>query len=599
MAFLAGKLMSNEFVYGSFIHLDAALFKIRNAMKNIANFLLGFLFLFSILKSFFSKDAFELKKTLPRFLIAGVLIQMSRFIMGAFVDLANIATAAVGSFPSQFLESSTDNLDKNKFMQLAVTVPTRIDVSFKENEELFTTYTGTQTIENMFGKFNDMSGPLMFLGASIFRFQDYAILNQEITSRKNFSIALFLKIFLLLVFTVPLFVLIVVNLIRIFRLRIRISFSPLAAIARSFDDKETPGVIKQTGEKLGFGKLSDVLALIFQPVAMIGALSLVLILSTGIYYVLGGDPGDLNASGSYEKTLGNIELSSKDNSSTLKDTISGTEFTVDGNLVKNIGGFVGGMIGYLIVTGFCGVLIWSLIKIGSSFSKFTKSSADAIFSFAENAVKTAKIIPLGGTMLSLGGLQQAGKDVTQGASTYFDKKLGTQKDNLVSSFYKTDFGKGYEKFTGDSYAEKQVRDIGSGEAAKLSGSLAQSSGNIKSIGDKLKAFGDQRKQSGGNISLQSKNFMNEANKLLANDIKFRNDLAKYVGANLGTDEKPEFNTTPGNNMKLLQGLIFLINNGYDGSITSPITLQDKVEQLTESQKIDNKTLFIKPTAPAA
>lgn len=250
LAFLAGKLMSNEFIYGSFIHLDAALFKIRNAMKNIANFILGFLFLFGILKSMFGKDAFELKKTLPRFLLAGVLIQMSRFVMGAFVDLANIATAAVGAFPAQFLESSEDNLSKNKFMELAVTVPTRIDVSFKENEDLFTTYTGTQTIENMFGKFNDLSGPLMFLGASIFRFQDYGILNQDITSLKNFSIALFLKVFLMLIFCVPLFVLIVVNLIRIFRLRIWISFAPLAAIARSFGDSETPGVIKTTGEKL-------------------------------------------------------------------------------------------------------------------------------------------------------------------------------------------------------------------------------------------------------------------------------------------------------------------------------------------------------------
>ena len=303
LAFLAGKLMSNEFVYGSFIHLDAALFNIWNAMKNIGNFILGFLFLVGILKSFFTKDAFEIKKTLPRFLLAGVLIQMSWFIMGAFVDLANIATAAVGAFPAQFLESSTDNLSKNKFMQLAVTVPTRINVSFKENEDLFTAYTGTQTIENMFGKFNDMSGPLMFLGASIFRFQDYGILNQEITSPKNFSIALFLKVFLLLVFTVPMFVLVVVNLIRIFKLWIRISFSPLAAIAWSFDDNETPGAVKTIGEKLGFAKLSDVLALIFQPVVMIGALSLVLILSVGIYYVMGGDPGDLNASGSYEKVI--------------------------------------------------------------------------------------------------------------------------------------------------------------------------------------------------------------------------------------------------------------------------------------------------------
>ena len=40
LAFLAGKLMSNEFIYGTFIHLDSALFQMWNYMKNIANFIL-------------------------------------------------------------------------------------------------------------------------------------------------------------------------------------------------------------------------------------------------------------------------------------------------------------------------------------------------------------------------------------------------------------------------------------------------------------------------------------------------------------------------------------------------------------------------------
>ncbi len=42
-------------------------------------------------------------------------------------------------------------------MQLAVTVPERIDVSFKPDEPLFSSHTGTKTIQEMFGKFNDMS----------------------------------------------------------------------------------------------------------------------------------------------------------------------------------------------------------------------------------------------------------------------------------------------------------------------------------------------------------------------------------------------------------------------------------------------------------
>ena len=82
---------------------------------------------------------------------------MSWFIMGAFIDLANIATAAVGAFPTEFIQGSTDDLSKSKMMQLAVTVPSRVDVSFAPDTPLFTTHTGSQSIEQMFGKFNDMS----------------------------------------------------------------------------------------------------------------------------------------------------------------------------------------------------------------------------------------------------------------------------------------------------------------------------------------------------------------------------------------------------------------------------------------------------------
>jgi hypothetical protein len=43
LAFLAGKLMSNDWVYASGLHLDKVLFTLWNYMKNIANFILGFL----------------------------------------------------------------------------------------------------------------------------------------------------------------------------------------------------------------------------------------------------------------------------------------------------------------------------------------------------------------------------------------------------------------------------------------------------------------------------------------------------------------------------------------------------------------------------
>jgi len=51
---LAGFALDNSMVYGSFLGLDAPLFLIWNIIKNIANFILGFMVLFEILKNFFT-----------------------------------------------------------------------------------------------------------------------------------------------------------------------------------------------------------------------------------------------------------------------------------------------------------------------------------------------------------------------------------------------------------------------------------------------------------------------------------------------------------------------------------------------------------------
>ena len=49
-AILAGKLMTNDIVMGGVLHMDVYLRQIRNIMKTLANFALGFVFLFYVIK---------------------------------------------------------------------------------------------------------------------------------------------------------------------------------------------------------------------------------------------------------------------------------------------------------------------------------------------------------------------------------------------------------------------------------------------------------------------------------------------------------------------------------------------------------------------
>jgi hypothetical protein len=72
--------MTNDFVYGAFMHMDIYLWKIWNIMKNFANFALVGLVLFSIVESLTGK-ALDVKKIITNTLVAGILIQASRFLM--------------------------------------------------------------------------------------------------------------------------------------------------------------------------------------------------------------------------------------------------------------------------------------------------------------------------------------------------------------------------------------------------------------------------------------------------------------------------------------------------------------------------------------
>jgi hypothetical protein len=55
LAALAGKLMTNDVVFGGVLNMDIYLFKIWSIMKNFANFFLGLLFLVMVVSQLWSE----------------------------------------------------------------------------------------------------------------------------------------------------------------------------------------------------------------------------------------------------------------------------------------------------------------------------------------------------------------------------------------------------------------------------------------------------------------------------------------------------------------------------------------------------------------
>ncbi|HKL43925.1 MAG TPA: hypothetical protein VJ892_01455, partial [Candidatus Absconditabacterales bacterium] len=117
--FIAGIALDNTLVYGSFLHIDASLWSLWNIMKNFANFALGFLVLFAIVRNIFtspfgkggSGDKRGPVSIIKKTLIAGVLIQMSWFLMAAVIDVSTILTYSIGGLPMTVLQNNESYKD--------------------------------------------------------------------------------------------------------------------------------------------------------------------------------------------------------------------------------------------------------------------------------------------------------------------------------------------------------------------------------------------------------------------------------------------------------------------------------------------------------
>lgn len=98
---IAGASLDNSLVYGEAFFLEKSLFSFRQLMRTFANFALGFIFVWSILFAFFrpNQEWGWVVKLMKRLVIAGLLINMSRWMVASLIDFSTIATTAMGWLP--------------------------------------------------------------------------------------------------------------------------------------------------------------------------------------------------------------------------------------------------------------------------------------------------------------------------------------------------------------------------------------------------------------------------------------------------------------------------------------------------------------------
>ncbi len=421
-ASIAGKLMTNGFVYGGLFHMDVYLWKIRIIMRTFAFFTLWFIFVVLLIKHIIKNDGpSKMWWLLGKVALAGILIPSTWFIIAAVIDISTVAVSAVAAFPQEILKDQWDSL-KNSVSTQEVYFVDSLD-----GDPLWSTSVPSEKkldLIDILPHADNVAGPLIFMWAAILKLMDTNNIADDkwtssITTVKQLTINSIIKIIALLIFVVPLVVLMIINMIRIFWIWIWIIFSPFIVLDQVFHWPLS------SNDKIGKNfKLSNILWLIFQPVAIVGLISIGLVLLIWVRDML-------NGGGEYDRWMLEDKLSicvGKDgtNSSTFWCNTDIAEVIVIGWVFQWLGSRVWGFVGETILLLFTVFLLGALLKAWITMSEITKNVAESIYKFSEGMIKT---IPVPGTSLSWASWAKAADKISQD-NLWFSKKQREQSYKL-------------------------------------------------------------------------------------------------------------------------------------------------------------------------
>ncbi len=510
VAVLAWKLMSNDFIYATWIGLDKTLYAMWLYMKNIANFALVFFLVSKIASSIFSKNGFELKKDLPNFLLASILVNMSWFLMGAMIDVANVATAAVWSFPQVIISEDATQSAQTAFLNASI--PDKICANIEKGEtECTGIYNATQKMDRIWARFNDMSGPLLFMWASIFRFQDYNELNSGIRDIKDFTIWLFIKLLVMLMFMAPIIALFVINIQRIFYLWLRIIFSPLIVVFAVLGKK-----IGGDNKKISaLFDIKEIIGMTFQPVFVIGWMSIVLLLSMSMYYILWWKPWNQPTNEPITKVIWVSEIVTNTNSSTFTNNTAWTSITIVWDIFKDVANYAWWLFGYLITTWFVIMLLWAVVKISTSSSSLAAWTYKKVMDLGQGLVTGINFIPIWWKNVSLASVLNSSNGWIMNTvdskvrQSLINPRNSDAADNLDNGIFWGKLWQFMQKTYGDSFKpnSESPKDLSRKESDSYFADLKLAS-NLTAFGDKLynNVMASAKKTKNKKLTLQSEQF---------------------------------------------------------------------------------------------
>ncbi len=414
------KFLSNTFVYGSAFGIDNVLWKLWQLVRTFTNYIIWFVFLFSIFVYFFKWESkYSWKKLLPKIAIAAVVVNMSWFLLAVLLDFSTILLVAAWGIGHQFtnIAQKTDSNIKKDVIQLPLTFNVDADpkkmisVKIKNKDYYQCIYWSwwkvwnAPCLSNLWWNFvilnknkkedkslkkalmnswittKDIDYSSVWQLFSLFRYMNTSFLTDNTNSLSQVAVLTILKLILLVVLIIPFVLLAVILVIRVLVLWVVIPMSPIILWA----------YILWIGDSQIKWKLKDIISLIFQPVYV------VFMLSIGFIFIQAVNTMIPSPQKSDKKTilqqlkftpewkngislwwLAQIQVQYK------KDNWKTTN-AVD---PKNILAYFSWIVANLLSA----IIMWMLVFTALKSNKWTKQISSTVETYAQKAVTTTPII---------------------------------------------------------------------------------------------------------------------------------------------------------------------------------------------------------------
>lgn len=372
-AVLAGELMSNDLVYGQIVGLEHYFYQFWTLMRTIANFSLVAIIIMVIGKIMTNggKAGEVLNKYGIRLLAAGILINFSWFLMWALVDVSTILIAGVGQIGNQAMEKVVNptGTDAWRINWIIKAIPDKIEVDkcWCLTKTSIST-SSSKTRDEIVTKRNSISGPLIVLGAGVMKLHAFSM---DITCKSGtlgdfgkLTLRMVMQIFLMIMFIVPLLVLVAFNFFRLIYLWWWIICSPLIVLINLFEEV---GKIVWDDIKKAVSPGTMINGLL-QPVFTVWALVIGMMLVMGMYHAL-----DFTKTETLDSIHPMVDwIVNKEASSQIGLGNNGNlgSVTLIDKIIEDPTATLGGWFGYLLVSFATCFVLWMLVKLSFSMSKW-------------------------------------------------------------------------------------------------------------------------------------------------------------------------------------------------------------------------------------